>query len=101
MCGKRQLFSYKRKLQDNAFVTSINFVPSYSIFSFTTNLLAFKSNFGWVFENFSPRNVLLNLFVLHLSSFGPYILTLHCDMNVHKLETSLVYSNRSVNIFCC
>ena len=55
---------------------SIKCVPSYSIFSFTTNLLAFKTIFGRVSENCSPRNVLLNIFVAvqqlsSLHSHGP------------------------------
>jgi hypothetical protein len=49
--------------QSTTFVTNINCVPSYSIFSFTTNLLTLKSNFDQVYGNFSPRKVLLNLFI--------------------------------------
>lgn len=80
---------------------SINSVPSCNIFSFTINLLAVKTIFGRVSENFIPRNVLVNFFLLQFSSFYPYILMLHCDMNVHKLEPSPVYSNRPVRSFCC
>lgn len=63
---KRACFVQKEVIRyyNTTFVTRINYVPSYSIFSFTTNLMAFKSNSGRVSENFSPRNVLLICFLV-------------------------------------
>lgn len=51
-------------------------MPSCSIFSFTTNLLAFKSNFDRVSENLIPRIVLL-IFFSYCSS-AALILTFSC-----------------------